>query len=372
VQVCIVVGGGIIGTMHAYSALKNGLKIIHCESSSAPNAASVRNFGLIWISGRKSGPELDLALRSRELWGEIGRTIPETGFRDHGSLTLALNDAELEVMSRAAAMNDAHARGFELLNAAEVRTREPSLATNIRGALFCRQDAIVEPDKVLGALRDFMSKSSNYHWFPDTEIADFDSIGDECVVRTTDQREFHGHYLVLAPGSAHAGIFEEYFRNEPIRRVRLQMAETDTFPSTLQHSIADGDSLRYYPAFASCGIENLPPQHPIAEKFHMQLLLAQRDNGGLTIGDTHEYQEPVESPILQEPYTYLQEVLSKLFTIVPPIRRTWDGIYSQVTDSKLYFRKEIQSNIHLVSGLGGRGNTLAPAVAEETMKKWGM
>ena len=83
-QVCIVVGGGIIGTMHAYSALKNGFMVIHCESSSAPNAASVRNFGLIWVSGRKSGPELDLALRSRELWGEIGRIIPETGFREIG------------------------------------------------------------------------------------------------------------------------------------------------------------------------------------------------------------------------------------------------------------------------------------------------
>jgi glycine/D-amino acid oxidase-like deaminating enzyme len=103
----------------------------------------------------------------------------------------------------------------------------------------------------------------------------------------------------------------------------------------------------------------------------MQLLLAQRDNGGLTIGDTHEYQEPVEGEIRSEPYEYLQQVLSRIFPQGLTIRRTWDGIYSQVTDSSLYFRKTIQENIHLISGLGGRGNTLAPAVAEETMKSWG-
>jgi glycine/D-amino acid oxidase-like deaminating enzyme len=99
--------------------------------------------------------------------------------------------------------------------------------------------------------------------------------------------------------------------------------------------------------------------------------LAQRKNGGLTIGDTHEYQEPVEGEILSEPYEYLQQVLSRIFPQSLSIQRTWDGIYSQVTDSSLYFRKAIQENVHLISGLGGRGNTLAPAVAEETMNNWG-
>jgi FAD dependent oxidoreductase TIGR03364 len=371
VEMCLIVGGGIVGTMHSYYALKSGMRVIQCEADLTPSRASVRNFGLIWVSGRKSGSELSLALRARELWGNIGIAVPGTGFRAHGSLTLALNEAELRVMERASHMPDAAQREFQLLSADEVANLEPTLSSNIVGALLCKQDAIVEPDKVLGAIREFMLQNPNYLWRPNLDVKDFSTQGDNCILETGDGTVIHGSYLVIAPGAAHTGVFAQFFQNEPLRRVRLQMAETSALNGTLTHSIADGDSLRYYPAFAECGIDNLPPQHPVAQAFNMQLLLAQRDNGRLTIGDTHEYQEPVEGEIRLEPYEYLQQVLSRIFPQGLSIRRTWDGIYSQVTDSSLYFRKTIQENIHLISGLGGRGNTLAPAVAEETMKSWG-
>lgn len=371
VDICLVVGGGIIGTMHSYYALRAGMRVIHCEADVTPNRASVRNFGLIWVSGRKSGSELTLALRARELWGDIGIAVPRTGFRAHGSLTLALNEAEFQVMERASHMPDAAQREFQLLNADAAANLEPVLSSNIVGALLCKQDAIVEPDKVLGALRECMSENPNYQWRPNLEVKDFSTQGDTCILETSDGTVIRGSHLVIAPGAAHNGVFAQFFQDEPLRRVRLQMAETSALGGTLTHSIADGDSLRYYPAFAECGIENLPPQHPVAQAFNMQLLLAQRNNGGLTIGDTHEYQEPVEGEILSEPYEYLQQVLSRIFPQSLSIQRTWDGIYSQVTDSSLYFRKAIQDNVHLISGLGGRGNTLAPAVAEETMNNWG-
>jgi glycine/D-amino acid oxidase-like deaminating enzyme len=69
----VVVGGGIIGTTHAYFALKAGHEVIHLERDAGPQCASVRNFGLIWVSGRRSGEELSVAIRARELWGEISQ-----------------------------------------------------------------------------------------------------------------------------------------------------------------------------------------------------------------------------------------------------------------------------------------------------------
>ena len=51
----------------------------------------MRNFGLVWVSGRRSGAELDVARRARRRWEEIGAAVPGIGFRPTGSLTVALH-----------------------------------------------------------------------------------------------------------------------------------------------------------------------------------------------------------------------------------------------------------------------------------------
>jgi glycine/D-amino acid oxidase-like deaminating enzyme len=41
-------------------------------------------------------------------------------------------------------------------------------------------------------------------------------------------------------------------------------------------------------------------------------------------------------------------------------------VYSQVTDDRLYYRSEVEPGVLLVTGPGGRGMTMSPAIAEET------
>ena len=91
----MIVGGGVLGVMHALLARRRGLDVIHLERERDARGASLRNFGLIWVSGRSAGPELALAQRARTLWEELGALVPAAGFRPHGSLTVALGDAEM-------------------------------------------------------------------------------------------------------------------------------------------------------------------------------------------------------------------------------------------------------------------------------------
>ena len=79
----VVVGGGVLGTMHAVAARRRGLDVVHSSASRTPRGASVRNFGLIWVSGRAAGPELSLALRARAGWEELAADVPGLGFRPH-------------------------------------------------------------------------------------------------------------------------------------------------------------------------------------------------------------------------------------------------------------------------------------------------
>lgn len=64
--------------------------------------------------------------------------------------------------------------------------------------------------------------------------------------------------------------------------------------ANLTTSVADGDSLRYYPAFDLPGRARLPPQTPVTAAAEAQVLLVQRLDGSITIGDTHSYDEPFD------------------------------------------------------------------------------
>ncbi len=149
----VIVGGGMLGTMHAVTARRRGLAIAHLEREHEARGASVRNFGLVWVSGRRAGPELRLALRARELWDELGARRPGPASGPPGSLHPRHRDAELALLKEAAG---AAGRGTARLRAARrggVREVNPALRGGVRrrAALPGRRDR--RAAAVLPALR---------------------------------------------------------------------------------------------------------------------------------------------------------------------------------------------------------------------------
>ncbi|MGH3396330.1 MAG: FAD-dependent oxidoreductase [Streptosporangiaceae bacterium] len=137
----------------------------------------------------------------------------------------------------------------------------------------------------------------------------------------------------------------------------------------LTTSVADGDSLRYYPAYELPGRDRLPPQAPAAAAARAQLLLVQRLDDGLTIGDTHEYDEPFAFDVDEAAYDHLRGRAERLLgTALPPTQRRWAGVYSQVTTGELYHRSRVAPGVVLVTGPGGRGMTCSPAIAQDSFE----
>jgi FAD dependent oxidoreductase TIGR03364 len=369
----VVVGGGVLGTMHAVAARRRGLDVLHLEREPGPRGASVRNFGLVWVSGRAPGPELSLALRARAAWEELAAEVPGIGFRPNGSLTLATDEAELQLLKEAAAMPDAAVRGFEILDAGAARDLNPVLRGEFLGALRCRRDALVEPRQVLPAVREYLLAGGaggpgGYTWLPDREAIEITPH----AVRDHTGEWHRGDLVVVCTGASHTGVAGPHLAGlqpPPVRRVRLQMLQTASFSGRLTTSLADGDSMRYYPAFDLPGRGRLPAQQPAAAAVKAQLLLVQRLDGSLTIGDTHEYDEPFAFDVHEDAYDHLRGQAEKLLGVrLPPTERRWAGVYSQVTGSELYHRSEIAPGVVLVTGPGGRGMTCSPAIAEETFE----
>ncbi|MBW5484342.1 TIGR03364 family FAD-dependent oxidoreductase [Streptomyces bambusae] len=369
----IVVGGGVVGTMHAWQAVERGHEVVQIEREAEARGASLRNFGQIWVSGRAGGEELATALRARELWEGIGARVPGLGFRANGSLTPVRGALERAVAEEAVARPDAAARGYELLTAAEARALNPALRGDFDAALRCRRDAAVEPRTAQRALREALHATGRYTFLAGREVRE--------VVGTAAVRDDHGDVhtgdcVVLATGAWLSGLVRELVPDLPVRRVRLQMMQTEPLGEPLTTSIADADSFRYYPAYRGAALDALnagQAQAPVAAEHRMQLLMVQRLDGGLTIGDTHEYEHPFAFDTVEDPYEHLTGVVESLLgRPLPKIRRRWAGVYAQCTDTgRVVHRQQVRDGVWLVTGPGGRGMTCSPAIAETTADELG-
>ncbi len=363
----------MVGTMHAWQAVQRGHEVVQIEREAEARGASLRNFGQIWVSGRAGGEELATALRARELWEGIGAAVPGLGFRAIGSLTPVRNADEYAVATAAAARPDAPARGFKVVTAAEARAVNPALRGAFEAALWCERDAAVEPRTAQLALRAHLRDSGRYTFLPGREVRE--------VVATAAVRDDHGDVhrgdaVILATGAWLGGLVRELAPDLPVRRVRLQMMQTDPLGEELTTSVADADSFRYYPAYASPQLDALAaarPQAAVAAEHRMQLLMVQRRDGGLTIGDTHEYEHPFAFDTLEDPYDHLAGVVEGfLGRPLPKVRRRWAGVYAQCTDtSRVVHRQQVREGVWLVTGPGGRGMTCSPAIAETTANELG-
>jgi FAD dependent oxidoreductase TIGR03364 len=296
------------------------------------------------------------------MWTAVAEQIPAVGLRAEGSLTVARTEDELLVMKEAASLTDAAARGYRLLDPAGVRALNPALRGTCAGGLHCRRDAIVEPRQVPAAIREHLRKSARYRWSPLTEVVQ---------VRAHGVLDGHGEWhdadvVICCTGAAHHGV-AAHAGPRKLRRVRLQMLQTAAFEQTLTTSVADGDSLRYYPAYELPARNHLAPQNPVGATWKSQLLMVQRANGELTIGDTHAYAEPFPFDVEEEPYDQLRASAEALLgQPLPPTIRRWAGVYSEATDGRPYHRSELAPGVLLVTGPGGKGMTCSPAIAAET------
>src|SRR5262249_11401066 len=127
-----IVGAGIVGLAHAWSAAKLGHRVTGFERSSFAQGASIRNFGMILPIGPPAGQCRHIALRSRQAWLELGR---ESGVwvNPCGSIHLAHRADEWAVLQEFASQAAKLDIECQLLTPEEVHRRTP--AANPEGLL---------------------------------------------------------------------------------------------------------------------------------------------------------------------------------------------------------------------------------------------
>jgi glycine/D-amino acid oxidase-like deaminating enzyme len=284
---------------------------------------------------------------------------------------VATDAAARAVMLAFARHSDAAARGISFLEPDDVRACNPAVRGEVEGALHCTEDAVVEPRLALAALRAHIAttQGDRYRFHPGCRV---NRAEPHALIDTTGTR-WEADLAVLATGAAYDHLPGTQDLTTRLRRVRLQMLETAPFPATLTTSLADSDSLRYYPAYESAPLDQLGAQTPLAAALHLQLLLVQRPDGGLTIGDTHAYGEPFDFALCEDPtHELLARARRILGSELPPVQRRWEGVYAQCVDGDVCLRQELEPGVFMVTGPGGRGMTCSPAIAADTLQAAGV
>ncbi|HSA80357.1 MAG TPA: FAD-dependent oxidoreductase, partial [Geminicoccaceae bacterium] len=150
----VIIGGGVVGASVAYHLTKLGWRdVLLLERRQLTSGTTWHAAGLIGQL-RATQNLTRLAKYSAELYtGLEAETGQPTGFRQHGSLSLARTAERFIELRRAASMAATFGLAVEVLGPDEAKARHPLLAVDdVAGAVFIPSDGQANPIDITQAL----------------------------------------------------------------------------------------------------------------------------------------------------------------------------------------------------------------------------
>lgn len=138
-----IIGGGIVGAACADAFSREGLRVVVLEAALAGGGATAAGMGHIVVMD-DSEPQFALTRYSRELWDALAPELPrEAEFERRGTLWVAANAAELDIVQRKAAWYRERGVRVGILDEAGLREAEPNLRHGLAGGLIVVDDSVI-------------------------------------------------------------------------------------------------------------------------------------------------------------------------------------------------------------------------------------
>ena len=365
----IVVGAGIVGLAHAYTAAKRGLSVCVVERDAACVGASIRNFGFITVTGQGAGDTWRRARRAREVWGEVA---PLAGIEavHHGLWLTAFRPKARDVLE--AFMATPMAEGCELLDVAEAASRAPQLRLDAAQAvLYSPHEMRVESRTAIGLLARWLAGSMGV-------VFRFgEAVLEVATPRVrTSRATLHAERVVVCTNTDLHGLFADRLAPYALQLCQLQMLRVRpeagfTLPGSV---MADLSLVRYH------GYSRLAAAAPLLAQMQQEegeslahgihLIVVQSADGSLVVGDSHHYgaaMEPFADQRVDE--LILRHLRETLRLEEAAVTQRWVGIYpSSATTDCLIDRPDDATRLVLVTS--GTGASTAFGIAEDVFDAW--
>ncbi|KPI27882.1 FAD dependent oxidoreductase [Actinobacteria bacterium OV320] len=142
----MVVGAGMVGAACALYAARAGLDVILVDRGPVAGGTTGAGEGNLLVSDKEPGPELQLALLSAKLWGELAQEMgAAVEYEPKGGLVVASTPASLTALAELAAGQRAAGVSAVRVGADQLHELEPYLARGLAGGVLYPQDAQVMP-----------------------------------------------------------------------------------------------------------------------------------------------------------------------------------------------------------------------------------
>ncbi len=358
-----VVGAGILGLSCALAAAERGLRVVVIERGARALGASVRNFGLVTLTGQDRDSVWPRARRSLEVWASVaaraGIAIVNRG------QWIAVRRPEAAAVLDAFLRTDM-AEGCALLTPAAARRRAPELCTpGLEAVLWSPHELRVESRDAIPALTQWLAREQGVSFRWETAVLAVD------VPRVdTSRGPVFAEAAVICPGDDLATLFPERLEAGGVGRCTLQMMRLESPGFTLPGTVMSDLSVARYGGFATLPEaealrRRLQSEQSEYLRYGIHLIVAQGSDGSLVVGDSHDYDA---APFARE---RIYELLLEEYRAVtgqgpPTVRERWTGSYAVAKDRAVLIDAPMP-RVRLVLVTSGIGASTGFAIGEEVI-----
>ena len=322
-----ILGAGVIGASVAYHLASRGVKdIVVLDRAHEPGGGSTAKATGGFRAQFDNETEVRLSLLARE---KLVRFEEETGvdcgYRPHGYLFLACNDAEVAALE--AAQQVQHACGVRearMISADEARQLNPAIHDDsIRGAAFCPSDGFIRPMNILRGYID-AAKRLGVRFEFGVEHRGFRVERDRVVAAQTSRGEIEADLFINAMGAWSGAPVV------PVRRNVAATVATDILKEEMPMTIWSGDW------------------------YHLRV----RDGRVLLLWP--------DEPRYEHWLAWVQHLTHRRVPCLAnvPIGECWSGWYEMSPDGRALLGYRGAKNLFLATGCSGHGVMHAPALGQ--------
>jgi len=235
----IVIGAGIVGASCALSLTNAGLRVIVIDRGSVASGTTGAGEGNILVSDKDPGPELTLALKSRDLWFEMQEDVGDSfELEAKGGVVVARrDDAPLMKLAREQAE---HGVTIQELDPSALHSLEPYLSDEISSGVLYPQDAQCQP--MLAAahvIRAVVSRGGSM--VSNATVTRVLTLDSRVVGVETTQGTFKAPLVINATGTWAGEIAEMAGSHLPIAPRKGFILVTEPAPQYIFHKVYDSD-----------------------------------------------------------------------------------------------------------------------------------
>ena len=232
----VIAGGGIMGCSTALHLRLRDRSVVLLERDTVAAHASGVNFGNVRRQ-RRFLPQLPLAIRSRQIWGQLGDLIGDTcEFTAAGHVIFAFDEgdmAELETYARKALD---YGLELEILGANAVRERWPWAGDGVIGASFSPRDGHANP-RLLAPAFARRARALGVQVFEGSAVVEARHDGARFRVATDDGREVSAPVMVNTAGAWAATLSGWFGEPAPLVPEAPQQGVTEPVPLFIGPSV---------------------------------------------------------------------------------------------------------------------------------------